>query len=966
MPTPAQVQEDLQGAVRGDLLFDDVSCTLYSTDASLYQVRPLGVVVPRDEEDVRTVVRYAAEHQLPITGRGAGSGVTGESLSPGLILDFTKYFRGILEITADTVRVQPGVVYRDLQAALAKTGRRFAPDTASGAQCTLGGMLATNASGSRALKHGYTREHVLSIRAVLDDASVENLGQEPSTDSANAASRKQAIASALLPLLEQHAELIRACQPRTQFNRCGYLLHDVLTPAGVDLARLVVGSEGTLALFTEATLRTVPMPAERSLVLLGFSRLELAARAVLDCLPAGPSACELLDRRILTLTCGAFPEYEKAISPATEAVLLVEFESDEYGEAAALAENLFKQLQRRHDLTAGRYALEEAEIAWLWRLRDLALPMLHGMPGREQPISLVEDVAIPVDQLATYLHRVQEILQQQQTTASFLIHAGAGQVHTRPFLDLTNPEHVQKARSLSESIHELALNLGGTISTQHGVGLGRTPWVSRQYGRLQQVFRGIKSIFDPKNLFNPGKIVDGEGDPLGKLLRRQAHAEPAGGWQLLWRPNEVASNCQACNGCGVCRTEAPAQRMCPMFRVNPLEAATPRAKANLLRSILGNGVNGTALSADAVREVADLCVNCKMCGHECPAHVQIPKLMLEAKALHATEHGLGRDRWVLSRTEGFAAFGSAFAPLVNPLLRNRVVRWMLEKLLGVARQRRLPSFAVASFLWRAWRRGLTRPPQQFRNERVAYFVDVFANYNDPQIAEATVAVLQHNDVDVYVPPRQVGCGMAPLAVGDVENARRMARTNLQTLADLARAGYTLVCSEPTAALMLRQDYRDLIDDPDTELVARQTTELTSYLWRLHEAGRLRTDFQPLDITVGHHVPCHLKALGLGVAGPRLLSLIPQLRATTIDVSCSGMAGTFGLAARNFQVSLVAGKPMLDRFRREDLLFGSSECSACRMQMEQGGGKRALHPVQYLALAYGLMPEIHERLGELPD
>jgi FAD/FMN-containing dehydrogenase/Fe-S oxidoreductase len=961
VPTREQLLEDLQDALQGEIHCDDITCTLYSTDASMFQVQPQAVIVPADEADVQTVVRYAAEHKLSVTARGAGSGMAGESLSAGLLLDFTRHFRSIPNIGHDTVRVQPGVIYRQLQDELAKIGRRFAPDPASGAQCTIGGMLANNASGARALKHGYTRDHVENIRAVFDDASVDVLAKEPCVLTHASPTRKQTIVAALLPLLENHAELIRSCQPRTRFNRCGYLLHDVLTPDSFDLARFVVGSEGTLALFTEATLRTIPLPAERCLVLLGFPSLDAAARAVAECLPTGPSACELLDRRLLSLTCGAYPDYEKLISPATEAVLLVEYESEEYGEAELRGAALLREFQRQQAVTIGRVAVKESEIVWLWRLRDLALPMLYAMKGREQPLSLVEDVGVPTDQLATYLHRVQDVLQRRQTTASFLVHAGAGQVHTRPFLNLSNPEHVARARAIAEEVHELALNLGGTISTQHGVGLGRTPWVARQYGRLYQTFREIKQIFDPHGLFNPGKIVNGEGDPLSAHVRKQAERVPLRGWSLRWSAEAVAEQCHKCNGCGTCRTATPPERMCPLFRVHGTEAAAPRAKANLLRALLRSNAEAAGLTAEDVREVADLCVNCKMCAIECPAHVQIPKLMLEAKAQHAAEHGLGKERWLIAHAEAFAAIGSALAPLLNPLLRNRSMRWTLERLLGLSRRRQLPEFAPRSFLWRARRRGLTRPPRRAGAVRVAYFVDVYANYNDPQIAEATVAVLEHNGVDVYVPPRQVGCGIAPLAVGDVDTARRMAQNNLQCLADLAREGYTILCSEPSAAVMLRQDYRDLVDDPDTELVAARTVELTDFLWQLRDQGRLRTDFQPLDIRVGHHVPCHVKALEQGVAGPRLLSLIPRLHALTIDLSCCGMAGTFGLLRENFDVSLAAGRPMLERLRREDLLFGSSECSPCRMQMEQGAGKRSLHPVQYLALAYGLIPEVAERL-----
>jgi Fe-S oxidoreductase len=338
--------------------------------------------------------------------------------------------------------------------------------------------------------------------------------------------------------------------------------------------------------------------------------------------------------------------------------------------------------------------------------------------------------------------------------------------------------------------------------------------------------------------------------------------------------------------------------------------------------------------------------------------------MLEAKAANVAEHGLDRSDWVLSRTEFFAAVGSAFAFAANAALSSRSTRWLLERVFGVSRRRRLPAFAAPSFLRRARRRGWTKPRRGRKSldAPVAYFVDVFANYNDPQIAEATVAVLNHQGIDVHVPAGQRGCGIAYLAYGDVEAAREAAQANLRVLAELAREGYTILCSEPTAALMLRNDYPDLLDDPDARLVAERTLELTDLLDQLHRQGRLRTEFRrPLNFAVGHHVPCHLKALGRPPAAPKLLSLIPGLRVHTIDVSCSGMAGTFGLKASNYRVSLAAGSAMLRELRRPGVLFGSTECSSCRLQMEEGSGKRTLHPVQYLALAYGLMPELASRL-----
>ena len=402
-----------------------------------------------------------------------------------------------------------------------------------------------------------------------------------------------------------------------------------------------------------------------------------------------------------------------------------------------------------------------------------------------------------------------------------------------------------------------------------------------------------------------------------------------------------------------------------MFRATGAEAATPRAKANLLRVL-----NDPAIATpEEVRTVAALCVNCKMCRDECDARVNIPKLMLETKAAIAAEEGLERDDWFLARAEGFATFASNFAPFVNGLLGRRSIRWVMERVFGLSRRRRLPAFALSNFFRRSRGLGLTRKEplgqapsrDSRRNSKVAYFVDVFAGYNDPLIGMATVEVLRHNGIQVYVPPRQVGCGMAALAVGDVETARETAVRNVRVLADLVREGYRIICSEPTAALMLSQDYLDLLDDSDTASVAAHTVELTTFLGELHDAGRLRTDFHNVGLALGHHVPCHLKALGKPPAGPRLLALIPGMRVHTIDAGCSGMAGTWGMKAANHATSLAAGAGMFAELNRPGVLFGSTECSTCRMQMQEGSGKRTLHPVQYLAYAYGLMPEIAARL-----
>jgi Fe-S oxidoreductase len=382
-----------------------------------------------------------------------------------------------------------------------------------------------------------------------------------------------------------------------------------------------------------------------------------------------------------------------------------------------------------------------------------------------------------------------------------------------------------------------------------------------------------------------------------------------------------------------------------------------------LRQLLSEPANGLTPGSDAVRAVADLCVNCKMCALECPAHVDIPKLMLEAKAANVAQHGLDRQHWFFARLAKVAAWGSSMPLFFNMLLQTRPTRWLLGKMFGLSPRRRLPRFARRTFLDLAERRGWTEPPPAATSAdakpRVALFIDLYANHFDPSLGEAAVRVLEHQGFDVHVPAAQKSSGIEALSLGDVETARDYAAQNLEVFAELAREGVPIICLEPSAALMLRHEYLELIDSVDARLVAEQAIEFTTFLGRLET---LRDDFsQRVEVSVAHHVPCHLKALQGPVAGPKLLAAIPGIKVHTVDVSCSGMAGTFGMQTRNYQTSRIAGEMLLAEVGRSEFQAGAAECSSCRMQIEDGAGKRTLHPAQYLALAYGLMPELATRL-----
>jgi FAD/FMN-containing dehydrogenase len=692
-PERTRIQDDLRGLVAGDVRCDDVSLRLYASDASIYQLQPLGTVRPRSAADVSTVVRYAAEKRLPIHARGAGTGLAGESLGRGIVVDFSRYMRRIVRTDSESIRVQPGLIHALLNEHLRGQGRVFGPDPANSNVTTMGSVIALDASGSYWRRYGSARRHVQKLQVALADGTIVEVGREalPPADSTAQATngghtgsdvssgrheveqptaaelRRREIVDKLRILLKHEAPLIAERHSKALVNRCGYQLSDVLSETHLDLARLLCGSEGTLALVTEAVIATQQLPGHRGVAMLFFDRLESAALAIEEIQPYDPCACDLLDRRHLGLARETRPEYEVLIPAGAEAVLLVEHSGDD---AAAVRDRLNQtvdRVRRKKQLAFdARQAFDSADVDLFWQLTRRVVPTLHRLKGNIRPIPVVEDVAVPPRALPEFLVRLQNILKQHQITASLYAHAGHGQLHIRPFLDLAVPDEVRKMEELADDLYADVLNVGGTISGEHGAGLSRTQFVRRQFGPLYEVFREVKRIFDPLNILNPGKVVADEPSRVGQNLRpaerllalssaapsnnasngqsgisaaeaQNEHSRAAGKapfveLQLNWTPQEFLDEAGRCNGCGACRSQLGDVRMCPIFRVLPAEEASPRAKANLLRAIFDGGLDPQILAREEFKQVTDLCVNCHQCHLECPAGVDIPKLMIEAKA----------------------------------------------------------------------------------------------------------------------------------------------------------------------------------------------------------------------------------------------------------------------------------------------------------------------------------------------
>lgn len=1022
----ARVQADLRGVLDGEVHCHPLYTQLYASDASLYEIQPLAVVRPRHSGDVSQCLRYATENSIPVFPRGGGTGLAGQSLGPGIVLDFSRFMRRLISIDPAnmTVRVQPGITLADLNRMLHRERYILGIDPPTRAVTTVGSLLAIDALGSHYLKYGTAGEALQSAQGVLADGEIVRFGKtrwlEPDTGSP----KLDYIASELGQLLNASRSLIKSPPWRGVARGCGYRLEAICEHETVDLARLQAGAEGTLAVLTEATLRIEPLPIARGVVLLFFERLELAARAAIDARRDQVAACDLMDRRLIEIARELDPRYEAMLPRGAEALLLIEQQGADAGEVRQRLTSLVQRIVRRAPSTQqSRIIVDDNERDFIWKLSRRVVPRLVRLTGTQRPLPFIDDIAIPPDRMPEFLVEMQNVLKAERVTATLFAHAAQGHLQIRPFLDPKSPEDIGKLQRIADKLFEKTIEFRGVISGEHAVGLSRSSYLRQQLGELYPICRRVKELFDAKGILNPGKLItDAPPKPTDnlrplstliiaqgtrvldrkkldkkgtdKLPRKSKSAAdsmvsvPVGGNEgtntaaanssiattatdiesspkpnstflpiLEWSESQTLdATASSCNGCGRCRSSAPNERMCPMFRSSRAEEASPRAKANLLRGLLSGRIPVRHAESDEMRKIADLCFHCHQCRVECPASVDIPRMMVELKAQHTATHGLSPTDRLLSRMDILTNLASRFPRLANWAMESRTMRWLLEKTTGIAFSRRLPQIARQSFMRWAAKNRLTRP-NRGAGRKVLYVVDQYANWNNPLVAMALVQVMQHQKVEVYVPTWQSVTWMTKIAMGDIDRVRKLIVPQIRQLADAVRQGYTIVTTEPTAALCLQHEYPQLIGGEDVKLVATNTVEAGQYLWDMHTRNELELDFKPLTMSVIYHTPCHLRAMNPEYSGMQLLSLIPGLTVHHADAGCSGMAGTYGLKREAYRTSLRVGWGLISAMQQTTSQIGSTECTSCKLQMEQGVDKPTIHPLALLAYAYGRLPEI---------
>ncbi len=977
---------DLEERIAGDVRFDSYSRSLYATDASIYEVTPIGVVLPRSTDDVSAVVSYCADRGVPVLPRGGGTSLAGQAVNEAVVLDFTRYMDSLVALDEEDqiATAQPGITLGALNEACADHDIMFAPDPAWGDKSALGGAIGNNSTGAHSLVYGKTDVYIEECDVVLADGTVTTFGEVGLDTIAERADPdgdlEDRIYAEVARILDEEYELIESRYPELKRNVSGYNLDWIVHEAesgGVNLARLLAGSEGTLAIVTEATMSLVPQPETKAMALLAYDERRAAMADVEPILEHDPVAVEVLDDVLLDLARDSEefgPLVESVVPDGTGAVLLVEFFADSVPQGKDMVADLLADRvgdvrtravprpdagettsapRRAFD---GREAHDTAERERFWALRKSGLPILLSRTADEKHVAFIEDVAIPPAALPAFVSDVESVLDRYETYASFYAHAGPGVLHIRPLINTKTSGGVDHMASIADDVTDLVLEYGGSVSGEHGDGRARTQWNRKLYGdKLFETFRDLKTAFDPNWLLNPGQVVYPEDDPthMTENLRFDPDYDFDAGFEpdLAWEnANGFQGMTELCHGCGGCRgpQEPTGGVMCPTFRASDEEITSTRGRANMLRRAMSGALDDD-LSIEFMREVMDLCIGCKGCARDCPSEVDMAKLKAEVTHVHHERHGASfRDR-LFANVEGVSRAGSALAPVSNWITSVPGAGWLAEKTMGIARERSLPTFHRESFVDWFDARG-PRVSRADTDRRVLVLPDPYTNYVHPTTGQATVQVLEAAGVHVDVP--DVGdTGRPAFSKGFLDDARRRATYLVEEVALPVEAGWDLLVIEPSDAVMIQSDYADLLgadtgSAPDgTESVMENTYGVCEYL-DVHELLDTLDRREVTDHLI-YHGHCHQKAT---VTAGHASSVLESVGYTVdeLDSGCCGMAGSFGYEAEHYSMSRAIGRILYEQVDHSPGETVVAPGASCRTQLADHVGDDPPHPIEKVA------------------
>jgi FAD/FMN-containing dehydrogenase/Fe-S oxidoreductase len=988
MADSAELARRLARETEGEVLFDAAARGRYATDASIYQIMPVGVFVPTSARDVATAIDIACDLRVPLLPRGGGTSQCGQTTGAALVIDTSKHLRNVIGFDKDamTVDVEPGIVLDHLNAWLKPHGLWFPVDVSTGAQATLGGMAGNNSCGSRSIAYGNMVHNVAGIDAWLADGRLLSFGPVAALGPA-----EREIADFVRGLAERQQGEIEARWPKVMRRVAGYNL-DIFRPQSerpytgdgqVNLAHLLVGAEGTLAFMRSLKLHLGPLPRAKVLGVVNFPTFRAAMDAAQHIVKLGPSAVELVDRTMIELS-RANPAFRPTIDAALiaidgkapDAILLVEFSGDD---KAPLLGPLRALVELMGDLGLPGSVIEmrdDAAQKALWEVRKAGLNIMMSLKGDGKPVSFIEDCAVPLEHLADYTDALTEVFARHGTRGTWYAHASVGTLHVRPILDMRR-DGAQKMRAIADEAAALVRKFKGAYSGEHGDGLCRGEWIEWQFGpHLNAAFRAIKDKFDPAHLMNPGKIIDPPKMDDSSLFRfapgyRTIALTPAFDWSPWNVQNDPATEAitapgsggdstgglakavEMCNNNGHCR-KFDAGTMCPSYRVTRDEQHVTRGRANTLRLALSGQLGADALTGDAVRDALDLCVGCKGCKRDCPTGVDMARMKLEVLAQRRLRHGLTLKQRLVAHLPAYAALASRLPWLFNLRDRLPLLKTLSERWLGLSAQRTLPRFRRDTF-WRAAPslKLATRAELLEATKPVVLFVDTFNGHLESENAVAAVRVLQAAGYAVHAARSErdeaLCCGRTYLAAGMADEAKARARQLVAALLPLARRGIPIVGLEPSCLLTLRDEVLAMGLGADAQTVAGQALMLEEFLAREARAGRFKPAWRPAQRKILVHGHCHQKAFGTAPAVLEVLRLIPDAQPALIESSCCGMAGSFGYEAAHHAVSMqMAELSLLPAVRAAPDALIVADGTSCRHQIADGAGREARPLARVLA------------------
>jgi FAD/FMN-containing dehydrogenase/Fe-S oxidoreductase len=953
--------------------FDLYTRTLYSTDASNYMIEPLGVVLPRTVDDIQAAMDIAQQFGVSVLPRGGGSSLAGQTVGESLVIDTSKYMNQMLDLDKDrkTTRVQPGMVLSTLNSKLKRHGLMFGPDPSSGDRATIGGVVGNNSAGAHSILYGMTKDHVVSAQTILSDGTLISFGELTLDEwryKASLDTREGRLYRDLLDLREQYGEAIKRDYPRHWRRATGYNLPELIRDDGFNVARLLVSSEGSLAFGVEYEVGLVDTPTRTALAVLQFDDLVEAMRATPTILECEPSAIELMDRMLVSLT-RAQPGYADLISFITgdaRDVIVVEFYGETEDELQASLDRLDEHLKANSIQQDIIKVLDPKQQSDIWSVRKAGLGLLMSVKGDAKPIACIEDVSVPVEHLADYVDAILKLVDEHDTKAAFYAHASAGCLHIRPLVSLKTVSGIQAMRDITMAAADLAVEYGGVMSGEHGDGLARGELNEQIFGpELYRCMKELKAAFDPDGRMNPGKIVD--CPPMTENLRYGANYRTVDILTHLDFTNEggFAAAIEMCNGAGVCR-KTGAGTMCPSYMATHDEEDSTRGRANALRAALsGKGLKFENFTDPRTYQVLDLCISCKACKTECPSSVDMAKIKAEFLAQYYDANGTPARAKMLANVPQLNRMGVRMAPVANLMMKTPLAR-IGKRVAGIHPNREIAPFATETF--ESWFQ--KRGPRRKHGHRglVVYYHDTFTNTQYPEIGKAAVRLLEAAGYTVAIVPQRACCGRPAYSKGLIKQARELAKKNLTALAPYARQGVPVVGTEPSCILTLRDEYADLLpDDPDIEKLGVNSFMIDEFLDKLDRAGELDIVWKESDGTnVLFHGHCHQKAV-VGMAPSMAMLNRAGYIVKESGAGCCGMAGSFGYETEHYEVSRKIGEerlfPMVQQQAKETVI--SVAGVSCREQIGHFTDRRPTHIAEVLAARID-MRATAEKFAEEPQ